>query len=1665
MATKREVELVIKARDQVTAAANGIVKALEGIISTQQGLSKTGATTNTALNRLSTELANLQKNAQSLTALNRMASQFDRASKNVDGLKAELSETSARLESTANAAQQSALRFAELQGAALAAGRALESERADLAAAREEQLRLSQAIAQAKENYQRLLDAVRSQKRASDAQKQSLRDQRDALISLIEAQGRQAAVIQQAQSSVRIAGQAFSSLTRQANEAGTATNRTAEALVKLQTAAQAQAAGLNEAEQALVEARQAANEAAGALGGVEVKQEAIASESARVAAAIKRVSDALVVQRDVAKQAAAQAAAGGAGAANSAFKQQEQAVLAAKNAAVSAAAEYNKLRGEIAGVAAPTQVMVAEFEAARATANAATAVYRQQAAALEALRASSRSAAEATKARGREEAFLAAIEREQVNALNQTAAANHRTAVAARLLGKEVQEESQAFRQLGPAAIQAATGVKQYDDKSRRALSLTQRFRGEVLSLATNFLGLYAAVSGVGGVISALRSVEAAASRLNAVFDGNQNRVREELRFISQEADRLGLSFQVLSQEYGRLAIAADAANFSNDAVRKIFLSVAEAGRVNKVSTEELEGTFLALQQIISKGTVSMEELRRQLGDRLPGAFNIFADALGVTTAELDSMIRKGEVVASQETLLKFADELTKRFGGALPASLETVTTQIDRFANNLFQAQTLVAQGGFAEALRDALEKLNKFFKSSEGQKFFLSIGAALGTLVNVFSFVIDNAETLLFVFKAFVASKIATSFLNIASAISKTGAQAAIGRAQFLALDAAQQKQIATQLAANNALGAFTTTMRLAVGQLGAAIVAMVRTGVASATTAGAFRGLGASIAAVGISVKSLLLSLGPVAAATVAIGFLIDMFTNTVAPVNDATAAITEHTRQLDQYQIEANEAERAGRAFNASLVETTALQARANLEELSAGFNKVRDAARDAAQTVTGEFAKADPAILAAESAPKLADLIQKFKDGKLSATNFQKELRLLADQLGQTDKPLFGLISRLISVTDEASALELAIGRQAIVAKQLGDDSIDLTNILRATGLVYDELTGKIGGATNALEEQARQAEVAKTAFGRIEDLIPELQLDRSQAKRREQFDKDAAESILASAGLTPEEIERRKKVIDEARVALEKTFKEERDKLNKTPKKDRDAQKEFNEELDRTNRLRDFEATLIGKSNKDKEIELAIFQARLKAEKEGVKFSADQEAALRKSLANSIDLEEAERVRNLTMEEQIKLREDLGLVNSVQDRIEIEARKQKIDLLTEEGKAWAEVQRQILERADAEKEVERATERVRALERQRQEALEEFNAARKAGELSPEQQRNALVALEEQRLAIEKAKNEAIALAQAIGDEKSVAALARLKPELSELQAETRRLRTEFADTFATGLTDALFQVGEAIGKAIDEGERWEKTFRNIRDIFLQFAADFLLNIAKMITQALLLQAIQNSPLGGIFGDVAGFLAGITTGATQASTIVATAITTAGTTAGAAVTTAGLGVTTGLELAATTAGATMTAAGASIAAAITAAGAAAASAIAAAAAAAAAASVLHGGGIAGFGGMSRKISPGVFAGAQRFHTGGVAGLRADEVPAVLKKGEEVITAGDPRHRRNGGLPGGTGEGGVRIINTFDPAEFLEKALASPVGQRTITNYMRANKTAINGALN
>ena len=160
---------------------------------------------------------------------------------------------------------------------------------------------------------------------------------------------------------------------------------------------------------------------------------------------------------------------------------------------------------------------------------------------------------------------------------------------------------------------------------------------------------------------------------------GNKN-----FEFIRQTAEKLGLDLRGAVEGYKTFASAANLAGQSSQETNRQFAAVAKAAQVMGLSAEDTKGAFLALGQMMSKGNVQAEELRGQLGERLVGAFGIAAKAMGVTTAELNKMLQKGQVLAA-DFLPKFATELENTFGKgndqvtSLAASQNRFNSSIDQ--------------------------------------------------------------------------------------------------------------------------------------------------------------------------------------------------------------------------------------------------------------------------------------------------------------------------------------------------------------------------------------------------------------------------------------------------------------------------------------------------------------------------------------------------------------------------------------------------------------------------------------------------------------------------------------------------------------------------------------------------------------------------------------------------------------------------------------------------------------------------------------------------------------------------------------------------------------------------------------------------------------------------
>jgi tape measure domain-containing protein len=167
----------------------------------------------------------------------------------------------------------------------------------------------------------------------------------------------------------------------------------------------------------------------------------------------------------------------------------------------------------------------------------------------------------------------------------------------------------------------------------------------------------------------------------------------EAFRFASGEARRLGLDLRATAKSYAQFAAAAKGTNLEGAMSDKVFSSVAQAAAVLQLSADDTRGALRALEQMISKGNVQAEELRQQLGERLPGAFQYAARAMGVTTQELNDMLENGEVLAD-DLLPKLADELNRTFGPNVAAAADSLKASLQRLSLEVETLSNTAAEG-----------------------------------------------------------------------------------------------------------------------------------------------------------------------------------------------------------------------------------------------------------------------------------------------------------------------------------------------------------------------------------------------------------------------------------------------------------------------------------------------------------------------------------------------------------------------------------------------------------------------------------------------------------------------------------------------------------------------------------------------------------------------------------------------------------------------------------------------------------------------------------------------------------------------------------------------------------------------------------------------------------
>lgn len=298
----------------------------------------------------------------------------------------------------------------------------------------------------------------------------------------------------------------------------------------------------------------------------------------------------------------------------------------------------------------------------------------------------------------------------------------------------------QAFERIERSTKPASVGLKAVDTTAR---ALNNVFRQAA--------GLVAAYAGISGIISSVRSVNETGMAFQGLgtaletITGSSAGARAEMKFLEEQADRLGLNLLETAQSYMQIAAAAKGTELAGDGTRQIFTAIAEASTVLQLSVDQTNGALRAIGQIMSKGKVQAEELRGQLGERLYGSFQLAARGMGITTAELDKMLEQGQVIA-EDFLPKFAAEIRKTFSDGVPAASMTARAEMNRFNNAILEIERTIAASGFLDGVTQGYRTLTATLEDpavvDAARELGQTLGSAIATAAEGLAFLIENAD-----------------------------------------------------------------------------------------------------------------------------------------------------------------------------------------------------------------------------------------------------------------------------------------------------------------------------------------------------------------------------------------------------------------------------------------------------------------------------------------------------------------------------------------------------------------------------------------------------------------------------------------------------------------------------------------------------------------------------------------------------------------------------------------------------------------------------------------------------------------------------------------------------------------------------------------------------------
>lgn len=213
--------------------------------------------------------------------------------------------------------------------------------------------------------------------------------------------------------------------------------------------------------------------------------------------------------------------------------------------------------------------------------------------------------------------------------------------------------------------------------------------------------------------------------------------------WLKMQANRIGFSYMDQAQEYNNFLSNALGAGMGMGQSQDIYLGFAEYSKAMGITPARQKLVMNALSQMQGKGVVSMEELRRQMAESMPGTMSVFAQAYQQMTggnkqgqeaiAALLEAVPTGKV-RSSEILPIVAEIMRQRAAPKLDVAMKTSQAEQARLRNQYADEAMIASRSGVESGFARLFRSFTVALKESE--PVIVSLSKAFDELSKYVSF-----------------------------------------------------------------------------------------------------------------------------------------------------------------------------------------------------------------------------------------------------------------------------------------------------------------------------------------------------------------------------------------------------------------------------------------------------------------------------------------------------------------------------------------------------------------------------------------------------------------------------------------------------------------------------------------------------------------------------------------------------------------------------------------------------------------------------------------------------------------------------------------------------------------------------------------------------------------